>query len=119
MKRLSRSSEEMLRHEESTATSCITSLSATKGMHTPRETLTNFTKWLGKEGLCKADETPKDWRVQCIDRGPETIHQQLELEEKKKQDIDKERTAKFTEEQMRRDLGEKSKMMLERLRAIE
>ncbi|XP_062852813.1 DNA/RNA-binding protein KIN17 [Trichomycterus rosablanca] len=72
------------------------------------ETLTEFTKWLGREGMCKVDETPKGWYVQYIDRDPETIRRQDELERKKKQDLDdEERSAKFIEEQVRR--GRESK----------
>ncbi|KAM9311762.1 DNA/RNA-binding protein KIN17 [Gastrophryne carolinensis] len=71
------------------------------------ETLTDFTKWLGREGLCKVDETPKGWYVQYIDRDPETIKRQQELEKKKKQDLDdEERTAKFIEEQVKRGKGD-------------
>ncbi|XP_034019470.1 DNA/RNA-binding protein KIN17 [Thalassophryne amazonica] len=67
------------------------------------ETLTDFTKWLGREGLCKVDETPKGWYVQYIDRDPETIRRQEEQARKKKQDLDdEERSAKFIEEQVRR-----------------
>lgn len=102
------------------------------------ETLTEFTKWLGKEGtvtlipfrtevmcvclclsdpwhccvlwllpgFCKVDETPKGWYIQYIDRDPETIRRQEELEKKKKQDLDdQERSAKFIEEQVRRGQG--------------
>lgn len=51
------------------------------------------------------DETPKGWYIQYIDRDPETIRRQLELEKKKKQDLDdEEKTAKFIEEQVRRGL---------------
>ncbi|KAM3927087.1 DNA/RNA-binding protein KIN17 isoform 1-T1 [Leptodactylus fuscus] len=72
------------------------------------ETLTDFTKWLGREGLCKVDETPKGWYIQYIDRDPETIKRQQELERKKKQDLDdEERTAKFIEEQVKRGKSEK------------
>ncbi|KAL1785130.1 DNA/RNA-binding protein KIN17 [Sigmodon hispidus] len=57
------------------------------------------------QGLCKVDETPKGWYIQYIDRDPETIRRQLELEKKKKQDLDdEEKTAKFIEEQVRRGL---------------
>uniref|UniRef100_A0A2K6NRT9 DNA/RNA-binding protein KIN17 n=1 Tax=Rhinopithecus roxellana TaxID=61622 RepID=A0A2K6NRT9_RHIRO len=66
------------------------------------ETLTDFTKWLGREGLCKVDETPKGWYIQYIDRDPETTRRQLELEKKKKQDLDdEEKTAKSIEKQVR------------------
>ncbi|KAJ3612515.1 hypothetical protein NHX12_020790 [Muraenolepis orangiensis] len=69
------------------------------------ETLTDFTKWVGKEGLAKVDETPKGWYIQYIDRDPETIRRQEELERKKKQDLDdQERSAKFIEDQVRRGL---------------
>lgn len=67
------------------------------------ETLTDFTKWLGREGFCKVDETPKGWYIQYIDRDPETIRRQEELERKKRQDLDDiERSARFIEEQVRR-----------------
>ncbi|NXH42927.1 KIN17 protein, partial [Dicaeum eximium] len=69
------------------------------------ETLTDFTKWLGREGLCKVDDTPKGWYIQYIDRDPETIRRQQEKERKKKQDLDdEEKTAKFIEQQVRRGL---------------
>ncbi|NXY35590.1 KIN17 protein, partial [Pomatorhinus ruficollis] len=69
------------------------------------ETLTDFTKWLGREGLCKVDETPKGWYIQYINRDPETIRRQQEQERKKKQDLDdEEKTAKFIEQQVRRGL---------------
>ncbi|KAK5849055.1 hypothetical protein PBY51_008729 [Eleginops maclovinus] len=72
------------------------------------ETLGEFTKWLGREGFCKVDETPKGWYVQYIDRDPETIRRQEEQARKKKQDLDdEERSAKFIEEQVRRGRGDK------------
>ncbi|XP_030006739.1 DNA/RNA-binding protein KIN17 [Sphaeramia orbicularis] len=72
------------------------------------ETLTDFTKWLGREGLCKVDETPKGWYIQYIDRDPETIRRQEEQARKKKQDLDdEERSARFIEEQVRRGRGGK------------
>ncbi|XP_010778069.1 DNA/RNA-binding protein KIN17 [Gymnodraco acuticeps] len=72
------------------------------------ETLTDFTKWVGREGFCKVDETPKGWYIQYIDRDPETIRRQEEQARKKKQDLDdEERSAKFIEEQVRRGRGDK------------
>ncbi|XP_059703829.1 DNA/RNA-binding protein KIN17-like [Haemorhous mexicanus] len=69
------------------------------------ETLTDFTKWLGREGLCRVDETPKGWYIQYIDRDPETIRRQQEQERKKKQDLDdEEKAAKLIEQQVRRGL---------------
>ena len=56
------------------------------------------------------DETPKGWYIQYIDRDPETIRRQLELEKKKKKDLDdEEKTAKFIQEQVRRGLEGKSR----------
>ncbi|XP_069032034.1 DNA/RNA-binding protein KIN17 [Embiotoca jacksoni] len=67
------------------------------------ETLTDFTKWLGREGFCKVDETPKGWYIQYIDRDPETIRRQEEQARKKKQELDdEERSARFIEDQVRR-----------------
>ncbi|XP_008300845.1 DNA/RNA-binding protein KIN17 isoform X1 [Stegastes partitus] len=67
------------------------------------ETLTDFTKWLGREGYAKVDETPKGWYIQYIDRDPETIRRQEEQARKKKQELDdEERSARFIEEQVRR-----------------
>ncbi|XP_041340442.1 DNA/RNA-binding protein KIN17-like [Pyrgilauda ruficollis] len=72
------------------------------------ETLTDFTKWLGREGLCRVCETPKGWYIQYIDRDPETIRRQQEQERKRKQDLDdEEKTAKFIEQQVRRGLERK------------
>ncbi|XP_075900278.1 DNA/RNA-binding protein KIN17 [Nelusetta ayraudi] len=67
------------------------------------ETLTDFTKWLGREGMCKVDETPKGWYIQYVDRDPETIRRQEEQARKKKHDLDdEERSARFIAEQVRR-----------------
>ncbi|CAN9508464.1 unnamed protein product [Ophioblennius macclurei] len=67
------------------------------------ETLTDFTKWLGRKGFCKVDETPKGWYIQYIDRDPETIRRQEEQARKKKAELDdEERSAKFIEDQVRR-----------------
>lgn len=63
------------------------------------------------EGLCKVDETPKGWYIQYIDRDPGTLRRQLELEKKKKQDLDdEEKTAKFIQEQVRRGLEGKEQV---------
>lgn len=41
------------------------------------ETLTEFVKWLGREGKCVVDETEKGWFVSYIDRDPEAIALQV------------------------------------------
>lgn len=48
------------------------------------ETLTDFVKWLGREGRCHVDETEKGWYVAYIDRDPETIRRQKQMERRDK-----------------------------------
>ena len=36
-------------------------------------TLTDFVKYLGKEGKCVVDETDKGWFIQWIDRNPQSV----------------------------------------------
>jgi DNA/RNA-binding protein KIN17 len=67
------------------------------------ETLTDFVKWLGKEGHCTVDETEKGWFIQYIDRDPETIQRQDSLLKKEKMDMDdEERRARFIQQQIER-----------------
>ena len=64
-------------------------------------TLTAFTKWLGREGLCHVDETPKGWFISYIDRDAETLRKQEALKAKEKMDYtDEERNRQFIERQM-------------------
>ncbi|PNF22193.1 DNA/RNA-binding protein KIN17 [Cryptotermes secundus] len=65
------------------------------------ETLTDFVKWLGREGKCKVDETEKGWHVQYIDHDPETIAMQEALGRKEKLDRDdQEKMMAFIENQI-------------------
>lgn len=65
------------------------------------ETLTDFVKWLGREGKCVVDETEKGWYVQYIDRDPETIAIQEALICKEKMDRDdQEKMMAFIEKQI-------------------
>lgn len=67
------------------------------------ETLTDFVKWLGREGKCVVDYTEKGWFVQYIDRDPETIRRQEAVRAKEKMDMDdEERTAQFIQKQIER-----------------
>jgi DNA/RNA-binding protein KIN17 len=94
-----------------------THMNATKWL-----TLTNFCQYLGKsnprlgqwlsqnndfydfpgrEGVCVVDQTEKGWFIQYIDRDPETLRRQEELEKKRKLDIDdRERQIIFIEKQV-------------------
>lgn len=48
------------------------------------ETLTDFVKWLGREGHCVVDETEKGWYVAYIDRDPETLRRQAAAQRRQK-----------------------------------
>ncbi|KAK7083718.1 hypothetical protein SK128_020833 [Halocaridina rubra] len=54
------------------------------------ETLTDFVKWLGREGYCIVDETEKGWYVSYVDRDPETIRRQEQMRRKEKFEKDEE-----------------------------
>ena len=47
-------------------------------------TLTGFCQYLGREGLCKVEETEKGWFIQYIDRDPKAIARQLAMQNKDK-----------------------------------
>lgn len=72
------------------------------------ETLTEFVKWLGREGKCKVDNTEKGWFITYIDRDPETLARQKATESKEKMEMDDdEKTAKFIEKQIEREMSRK------------
>lgn len=48
------------------------------------ETLTDFVKWLGREGHCVVDETEKGWYVAYVDRDPETLRRQAAAQRRQK-----------------------------------
>lgn len=67
------------------------------------ETLTEFVKYLGREGFCVVDETEKGWFVQYIDRDPETIALQEKMAKKDKMEKDdNEKMMEFLEKQIER-----------------
>ncbi|KAJ8047098.1 DNA/RNA-binding protein KIN17 [Holothuria leucospilota] len=67
------------------------------------ETLTEFVKWLGREGYCTVDHTEKGWFITYIDRDPEAVRRQQESAKKKKMERDdEERIQKFIEKQVER-----------------
>ena len=66
------------------------------------ETLTDFVKWLGREGHCTVDETEKGWFIAYIDRDPETIMRQEKLARNEKHEFDSEkRRQEFLEKQIK------------------
>ena len=43
------------------------------------ETLTDFVKSLGRQGICAVDETPKGWFIAWIDNSPKALARQVSL----------------------------------------
>lgn len=77
------------------------------------ETLTDFVKWLGREGHCVVDETEKGWYVAYIDRDPETLKRQAAAQRRLKAERgQEERMQDFIQRQIElgraRDPGEKA-----------
>lgn len=67
------------------------------------ETLTEFVKWLGREGKCVVDETEKGWFVAYIDRDPAAIAALEAKAKKEKMDKDdQERMLEFIQKQVER-----------------
>eukprot|EP01105_Mastigella_eilhardi_P010964 TRINITY_DN2531_c0_g1_i1.p1 TRINITY_DN2531_c0_g1~~TRINITY_DN2531_c0_g1_i1.p1 ORF type:complete len:520 (-),score=147.18 TRINITY_DN2531_c0_g1_i1:143-1507(-) len=64
-------------------------------------TLTGFVKYLGRQGRCEVDETPKGWYVKYLDRDPEAIRRQEALQKKEKLTLDdEERTLQLMQRRM-------------------
>ena len=62
------------------------------------ETLTEFVKWLGREGKCVVDETEKGWFVAYIDRDPAAIAALESKAKKEKMDKDDQVRILWTQE---------------------
>lgn len=77
------------------------------------ETLTDFVKWLGREGHCVVDETEKGWYVAYVDRDPETLKRQAAAQRRLKAERgQEERMQDFIQRQIElgraRDPGKKT-----------
>ena len=58
-------------------------------------TLSGFCQFLGREGICKVDETSRGWFIAYVDRDPATIERQNRMKKKEKLEMDdEEKTAK-------------------------
>jgi DNA/RNA-binding protein KIN17 len=65
--------------------------------------LTDFVKYLGKEGICEVEDTEKGWFISWIDRRPETLaRKEAELRKARAERDEEERQAKLLEEQIER-----------------
>ncbi|XP_053623183.1 DNA/RNA-binding protein KIN17 [Plodia interpunctella] len=73
------------------------------------ETLTEFVKWLGREGKCVVDETEKGWFVAYIDRDPAAVAaMEAKAKKEKMEKDDQERMLEFIEKQVERGKKEGS-----------
>ncbi|KAI9013254.1 domain of Kin17 curved DNA-binding protein-domain-containing protein [Gaertneriomyces semiglobifer] len=65
--------------------------------------LTEFVKYLGREGLCEVDETEKGWFIKWVDRRPESLaKQEAVLKKERMERTEEERAQKELEEQIRK-----------------
>ncbi|MCJ1248290.1 hypothetical protein MMC30_005507 [Trapelia coarctata] len=65
--------------------------------------LTEFAKWLGREGICRVEEGDKGLEVAWIDNSPEALRRQDAIRKKERQDRgDEEREQKLIKEQVER-----------------
>ncbi|KAH8548827.1 domain of Kin17 curved DNA-binding protein-domain-containing protein [Umbelopsis sp. PMI_123] len=64
-------------------------------------TLTDFVKYLGKEGICHVEETEKGWYITWIDNSPKALARQAAIQKKERQEVDdEERTQRLLREQI-------------------
>lgn len=67
------------------------------------KSLTQYVAYLGKEGICKVDETEKGLHIAWIDNSPETLRKREALMKKERQDKgDEEREQKAIRQQVER-----------------
>jgi DNA/RNA-binding protein KIN17 len=65
--------------------------------------LTEFAKFVGREGICRVEETDKGLHIAWIDNSPEALRRQEHLRKKELQDKgDEEREQKLIQEQIKR-----------------
>lgn len=65
--------------------------------------LTEFAKYLGREGICRVEDTDKGLHIAWIDNSPEALRRQDAIRKKERQDKgDEEREQKMIKEQIKR-----------------
>lgn len=65
--------------------------------------LTEFVKYLGKEGLCKVEDTPKGWFITYIDRESGTLFKEKQKEKRERAELaEQDRHEKEIQEQIER-----------------
>jgi DNA/RNA-binding protein KIN17 len=70
--------------------------------------LTEFAKYLGREGICRVEETEKGLHVSWIDNSPEALRRQDAIRKKERQDKgDEEREQRLIQEQIERAKADK------------
>lgn len=67
-------------------------------------TLSDYVQYIGKIGACVVEQTEKGWFVTYIDRDPEVMRRQEEIQKKTKLDLDdRDRQKKFLDQQIEKD----------------
>ncbi|GBB94686.1 hypothetical protein RclHR1_00240034 [Rhizophagus clarus] len=78
------------------------------------ETLTDFVKFLGREGICQVDDTQKGWFITWIDNSPKALARQEAIMKKERAEKDEEeRTRKLIGEQVERAKKEAEELGLD------
>jgi len=66
-------------------------------------TLTEFCKYLGREGIAHVDETEKGWFISWVDNSPKALAKQAAAQKKERMDMDdEEKERRLIEEQIQR-----------------
>lgn len=66
-------------------------------------TLSEFVKYLGREGICRVDENEKGFWISWVDNSPKALQRQAELQKRERADMDEEqRQRKQLKEQIER-----------------
>lgn len=67
-------------------------------------TLSDYVQHLGKIGACHVEQTEKGWFITYIDRDPEAMRRQEEIQKKQKLEVDdRDRQKRYLEQQMERN----------------
>ncbi|KAJ1910939.1 hypothetical protein IWQ60_010386 [Tieghemiomyces parasiticus] len=67
------------------------------------DTLTDFVKHLGREGIARVDETPRGWFVAWVDNSPEALERQAAVLKKERGSLsDEQREQRLLQEQIER-----------------
>ncbi|KAJ2312699.1 hypothetical protein IWW52_004783 [Coemansia sp. RSA 2704] len=67
------------------------------------DTLSDFVKYLGREGKCRVEDAERGWMIEWIDNSPEALARKAAIQKKERQEMDDEqRELKMLQEQIER-----------------